>query len=492
MGAIVVDGRGEQYIVEDLLGQGGFSSVYKVRDLRTRQHLFALKELINPTREEKRNLTFEAEVLKRLNHPSLPHVYPVFEDTGRNRVYLLMDYIEGKNLEVFREEQKNKHFPLVLVILIMNPIVKALSYLHGQNPPIIHRDIKPANIIVPLEAGDAYLVDFGLAKEYVADKTTSVLRYGTPGYAAPEQYGQGTNPRTDLYGLAATIYTLLTNTVPIDALTRSVNQRGGDPLKRADRVNPALPAAIGQILERALSLRSEDRYASVAEFWHEFSMAAELHSIGGLEAIDTTPLPTEPAIPVPAKVPEVKRKQERRRSPLKVGLLILLVVMLLGAVVGVFFWLSKSASTVHVLKRPVVPTHFVHKVADACAVTVQQPTDTSYPQLARCYGGQINDVGVGNNKNNNKMFLTNIKQNQGSFSGKFQGLGLIGTFTGTMDQGGKRLRFVVRFPGRADTIVFDGSIKYGGDLRGTFQAHDQNGQASLDEYGDWSVQEGLR
>jgi serine/threonine protein kinase len=84
----------------------------------------------------------------------------------------------------------------------------------------VHRDIKPSNIIVPARGGEAVLVDFGLAKEYVIDNTTTLIRHGSPGYAAPEQYGSGTSPQTDIYGLAATLYTLLTGTVPIDAITR--------------------------------------------------------------------------------------------------------------------------------------------------------------------------------------------------------------------------------------------------------------------------------
>lgn len=295
VGTIIRGPQNKAYTIEGVLGQGGFSSVYLVRDQLTGQHQFALKELSIPRSTEEFNLTFEAEVLMRLQHPSLPHIYEVFEDTTSNRTYLLMDYIEGMDLETLREVQANKHYPLILVIVLMSPIVEAISYLHAQTPPIVHLDIKPANIIVPTESHDTFLVDFGLAKEYIKDKTTNIFRFGTPGYAAPEQYGQGTSLQTDVYGLAATIYTLLTGSVPPDAITRSFNKQASDPLKRVDLLNPAIPAAIGKILHKALSLQPEERYASVGDFWKNFTLAAEMQAIG------TTPLPVTAPLPHPAQ-----------------------------------------------------------------------------------------------------------------------------------------------------------------------------------------------
>ncbi|MBA2391206.1 MAG: serine/threonine protein kinase, partial [Ktedonobacteraceae bacterium] len=210
----------ERYIVEEMLGKGGFGAVYRVRDRRVRSNVFALKEVIDPTGHERNRLAFECELLKRLDHPGLPRVYRVFDDERNSRVYMLMDYIEGPNLERLRMQQPEKRFSLPRVMKILSPIVEAMRYLHTQNPPIIHRDIKPANIIVPV-AGDgdgAVLVDFGIAKEYDQDSTTTAVRHCSPGYGAPEHYARGTNTRTDIYGLAATFYTLLTGNVPVDAL----------------------------------------------------------------------------------------------------------------------------------------------------------------------------------------------------------------------------------------------------------------------------------
>src|SRR5258708_34778555 len=97
------------------------------------------------------------------------------------------------------------------------PIMKFGNYIPQQRPPIIHRDINPANIIVPTSGIGSVLVDFGIAKEYYPDSTTTAVRHASPGYGPPEQYDIGTNTLTDIYALGATIYALLTGIVPADA-----------------------------------------------------------------------------------------------------------------------------------------------------------------------------------------------------------------------------------------------------------------------------------
>ncbi len=210
----------ERYVIENLLGRGGFGAVYLVRDLRVRGNLFALKEIVDTSKQERERFAFECEVLKRLDHHSLPRVYRVFEDDKNARAYMLMDYIEGPNLEMLRLQQPDKRFPLEQALDMIAPIFDVVSYFHKQEPPIIHRDIKPSNIIVPKTGDEAVLVDFGIAKEYNMDATTTAVRRCSPGYGAPEQYARGTNPRTDIYGLAATLYAILTGVVPVDAFYR--------------------------------------------------------------------------------------------------------------------------------------------------------------------------------------------------------------------------------------------------------------------------------
>jgi serine/threonine protein kinase len=268
-GVTVRDPLGKRYVIERLLGEGGGGAVYLVSERHARHNMFALKEVICPNKQDRERFVFEGEVLERLDHRALPRVYRMFEQDQLKRVYILMDYIEGRDLEALRQEQPDRRFALPLALALMAPVVNALNYLHSQDPPIVHRDIKPANIIVPVGAAEAILVDFGSAKEYTPDAKTVALRHRVPGYAAPEQYSGGTTPRTDVYALGATFYTLLTGTIPPDAITRATKSwsPAGDSLKPANLLAPTVPTAVAQALERAMALRSTERFETVEAFW---------------------------------------------------------------------------------------------------------------------------------------------------------------------------------------------------------------------------------
>lgn len=283
----------QRYVIERLLGRGGFGAVYLVRDQRVNGNLFALKEVVHTDKAERRRFLCEAELLRRLEHPVLPRVYHVFEDEARGRAYMLMDYIEGPTLEQLRLQQPGKRFSPRALLTIMKPVMEVVIYLHHQQPPILHRDIKPANIIVPSSGASAVLVDFGIAKEYGIDATTTALRHCSPGYAAPEQYAQGTCIATDVYGLAATCYTLLTGSVPVDALARitRLSSRDTDPLLPVNQLEPAVSSAVALVIQRALSLAIEERFASVADFWLALCASCDEReaTMRDLPVIATTP-----------------------------------------------------------------------------------------------------------------------------------------------------------------------------------------------------------
>ncbi len=248
-----------RYQVLSLLGQGGMGSVYLARDLRFQQRYVALKE--NHARGYASQAQFrqEAEVLARLRHPHLPRVTDSFVAPD-GRQFLVMDCIEGVSLE----EYVTRHGPATeeQARVWMDEVLDALSYLHGQSPPIIHRDIKPANIrITP--AGEAVLVDFGLTKLLTPGALTAsvVQKAGSPGYAPIEQYAGGTDQRSDVYGVGAAFYFAFTGQPPVEAPLRAA----GEPMPRPKRLAPALSSRVDAALARALQVNAAERFQSAAE-----------------------------------------------------------------------------------------------------------------------------------------------------------------------------------------------------------------------------------
>ena len=484
VGAMVQDTYGDRYQIKELLGRGGFGAVYLVNDRHFQEHEFALKELIEPSGHDHERLVFECEILKRLDHPALPRVYHVFEYEKFQRVYLLMEYIQGKNLEDLREEQPERRFPLRVALAIMSPIFDALTYLHQQEPPIVHRDIKPDNIIVPV-GGEAVLVDFGTAKEFFSDATTTVFRHGSPGYAPIEQYSPGsrTNLRTDVYGLGATLYTLLTGVTPPDAIARITAENGADPLKPVHTLAPEIPKSVSNAISCALSIYNQHRFSSVAAFWaalHNDSF--ELPELTrSSSSLPETPLPalfgemsngTPLLLTGPKQTPFLKNKRVRAFA------LAILMLLALGlGSLGIFLSATHHTPTPSRAQSTKTQTP---KVTASPSTTASPASD--YPHLAQNYAGRIADSGVAGTVTN--LYLTQITQDQqGNISGHFDGLYLAGPFTGTISKKGD-LNFTMKIT--VGLLIVQGSIKVGGELQGTFKVVDPQGN-SLGEYGVWTA-----
>jgi serine/threonine protein kinase len=247
----------DRYRIDGQLGKGGMGTVYLAFD-QTLQIKVALKENLNLNPESERQFHREASLLASLRHPNLPRVTDHFILEGRQ--YLVMDYIEGEDLHARARRQP----PTPLDVLRWaDDVCEALVYLHSRKPPVIHRDIKPSNIKVQPD-GNVVLVDFGLAKVFDHQQTTTGARGLTPGFSPPEQYGSGrTDARSDQYALAATMYNLLTGTAPADSIERMM---GNEELKPAASLNPAIPPNVDACLERALSISKDDRFPNVAAF----------------------------------------------------------------------------------------------------------------------------------------------------------------------------------------------------------------------------------
>src|SRR5688572_21728816 len=266
-----------RYRIIRQLGQGGMGAVYGAVDERL-DTTVALKETLFADERLRKQFEREARLLARMHHPALPRVSDHFAE-GEGQ-FLVMHFIAGDDLAEMIAKRRGP-FPTEEVLTWADQLLDALDYLHTQDPQIIHRDIKPQNLkLTP--RGQIILLDFGLAKGQAGEisriTTTSASIYGyTPNYAPLEQIqGLGTDARSDIYALAATLYHLMTSVKPPDALTRAAAIVNGqpDPLKPAHEVNSSVPAGIGAALQKALAQNRDQRYATAAE------MRSALEAVG--------------------------------------------------------------------------------------------------------------------------------------------------------------------------------------------------------------------
>jgi serine/threonine protein kinase len=253
-----------RYRIKKQIGQGGMGAVYVATDERFGSTV-AIKETFFSDANYSKAFEREARLLNNLRHPALPRVSDHFSDDHGQ--FLVMEYITGDDLSEMMEKQDGA-FPLKDVLNWADQLLDALDYLHTQEMPVVHRDIKPQNLkLTP--RGQIILLDFGLAKGNPTDAqhntaAKSVFGYSR-NYASIEQMqGTGTDPRSDLYSLGATLYHLATGMPPVDALTRAMQVLNGDrdPLQPANLAHNQVPAAIADVLQRAMALNSNHRPSS--------------------------------------------------------------------------------------------------------------------------------------------------------------------------------------------------------------------------------------
>jgi serine/threonine protein kinase len=248
------------------MGKGGFGAVYKAHDERFEaQRVVAIKEMsdahLSPDERTQALKDFrqEANLLVQLTHPNLPAVSDFFEEGGK--AYLVMEFVEGRSLERVQEEAKG---PLdeALVMGWAVQLCGVLHYLHTRPQPIIFRDMKPSNMMVTTD-NQIKLIDFGIARVFKQSATRDTTLLGSQGYAPLEQYGRGqSDPRSDIYALGASLYDLLTNSLPADAPSRRVQpQVFAAPRQLNPRISPATEA----IILRAMEQGPQDRYQSAEE-----------------------------------------------------------------------------------------------------------------------------------------------------------------------------------------------------------------------------------
>src|SRR5215213_7449596 len=260
-----------RYLIVHLIGKGGMGEVYLAVDQRLGSAIALKRTLHGDDVQLGDAFEREARTLARLRHPALPKVSDHFIENGNQ--FLVMEHISGDDLSK-RLTATQKPFPLSWVLFWADQLLDALAYLHSHEPPIIHRDIKPQNLKLT-DDNNIVLLDFGLSKNSTGQtmasgsggSTGSVVGY-TPHYAPMEQIrGTGTNPRSDIYSLSATLYQLLTNVVPPDALSRADFLLSGktDPIAPINEVNPEIPKSISDVVLKGMSISQDQRFADARE-----------------------------------------------------------------------------------------------------------------------------------------------------------------------------------------------------------------------------------
>jgi formylglycine-generating enzyme required for sulfatase activity len=283
----------DRYKLINFLGEGGFSRVYGAVDLRLRTPC-AIKENSEFDRSAHDQFIAEAQLLARLKHQHMTKVTDYFA-TPSGAQFLVMEYVPGKDLEKFmREATALLDWRTVAEWGVI--VCDVLDYLHGQEPAIIHRDIKPANLRLTPD-GTLMVIDLGIAKiQKPGSATTRAAQAYSGGYSPIEQYlGQGTDARSDLYSLGATMYHLLTAQLPTEAPTRL---RGASQ-PTLEQARTDMPTLMARAIDRAMALEPDDRPPSAAALKLVFERV--------LEAPETTVVSYTPnvlpTIAMPARIP---------------------------------------------------------------------------------------------------------------------------------------------------------------------------------------------
>lgn len=256
----IIDGK---YEILKKIGQGGMSKVYLAMDQRLNKQ-WAVKEIQRHARDRNnaikiQSLITEANLMKQLDHPTLPRIVDIIE--SKDVIYVIMDYIEGEPLSrILREEGAQ---PQKQVIQWAKQLCEVLNYLHTRKPPIVYRDMKPSNVMLKPD-GTVKLIDFGIAREYKETSIEDTTSLGTRGYAAPEQFGgQGqTDARTDIYCLGATLYHLVTGKNPSEPPYE---------MRPIRDWKPSLSGGLENIILKCTQPNPEDRYQSCAELMYDLN-----------------------------------------------------------------------------------------------------------------------------------------------------------------------------------------------------------------------------
>lgn len=366
----------DRYHIQRRLGGGGMGTVYLADDNRLPGRRCAIKELspenVPPAERNWAIQAFrqEAGMLANLRHGGLTAVTDFFPEGGN--WYLVMDFVEGETLEAYLQRAPNGRLSLAEALEITRQLCDVLEYLHSQNPPVVFRDLKPANIMLNQER-QVKLIDFGIARHFKPGQTRDTMNLGTPGYAAPEQYGGlgQSDPRTDVYSLGAVLLQLVTGYNPVLAATPF-------PLPPPGQLVRDLPPQVEAAIGRAIQLQPEARFRSIAEF------RQALFAPTPPRKEQTLVMPQQPGSPPPTyagqSVPVVPPQPARQSSKAGIWIGVGLGVLILG-VCGLVV-LGGAASGLLPIPNPFARPPAVLSPAPAPASSATAPAPvTSAPVL---------------------------------------------------------------------------------------------------------------
>ncbi|HKV59205.1 MAG TPA: serine/threonine-protein kinase, partial [Ktedonobacteraceae bacterium] len=329
------------------VGVGGFGEVYKALDAQHNERVVAIKQInlrgLSPQKTIEATDTFNRElhILSPLRHTNLPGIYDHFTDP--DHWYLVMEFLEGETLERYLESRLKQRsyggantpglLPFEEIFALAFQLCDVLDYLHARQPPIIFRDLKPANIMRS-SSGHVCLIDFGIARFFTPGRAKDTTPLGSPGYAAPEQYGKAqTTARSDLYSLGALLHYLLTGDDPSETPFQFA------PLPQS---NPPLAGMqqLQTLIMRMVDVDSSQRPASAREVKEELRRIASMVEESAVPRIWSPPpgLPPDPqvesAFQQQVQIQVQKHKSTTRRKFLKRSMIGGGALILGGGIIG--------------------------------------------------------------------------------------------------------------------------------------------------------------